>query len=114
MKDTASFKKYDACNRSLNEYIGHFKSYEQFRDKIRRRIKPVEVEPQYVTAPVSKDKANGQEKLLTTEPQIVYEEQLISVTPAEEEEELEEEAPTQELFEQDDEEPGLNTDLVHL
>lgn len=45
VKDTANFKRYDDCNKSLNEYIGHFMRYEQFRNRIRKGIKPARAVP---------------------------------------------------------------------
>ena len=40
VKDTDAFKKFDACNKSLNKYIHYFRRYEDYRDRVREYQKP--------------------------------------------------------------------------
>lgn len=44
IKETNNFKRYDDCNKSLNEYINRFMNYEKYRDRIRKNfLKPVQI-----------------------------------------------------------------------
>lgn len=38
VKDTTNFKRYDQCNKDLNNYIHYFMSYERYRETVRQKF----------------------------------------------------------------------------